>query len=108
MFYWTSHGGTGPAVSHITRLYNGIEFCCQNQQKGGVFIFVCKDLYFAKINISHNFKEKDLEICATELETKSSKLITLSLYRVPRGDFIKFVKNLDNALKCTLEPKRNF
>jgi hypothetical protein len=46
-----------------------------NLQNGGVCIFVCKDLYFAKINISHNFKEKDLEICVTELETKSLKLI---------------------------------
>ena len=73
-----------------------------------MFIFVCKDLYFAKINISHNFKEKDLETCASELETKSSKLIILSLYRVPTGDFIKFVKNLDNALKRVYESKCSF
>ena len=44
-----------------------------------------KNLYFNKINISPNCKEKDLEIC-DELVTKSSKLIILSLYRVPTRD----------------------
>jgi hypothetical protein len=64
----------------------GSSFSRQNLQKGDVCIFVRKDLYFSKIDISHNCKEKDLEICAVELETKASKLFTLSLYRVPTGD----------------------
>ena len=38
-------------------------------------------------------------ICAVELETKSSKLIVLSLYRVPTGDFNQLIKYLDDALK---------
>jgi len=29
-------------------------------------------------NISHNCKEKDLEMCGVELETRSLKLITLT------------------------------
>ena len=55
-------------------------------------IVVSNDLYFSKINISHNCKEKDFEICATELETKSSKLIILSLHRAPTGDFNQFIQ----------------
>jgi hypothetical protein len=31
-------------------------------------MFVRKDLYFTKINTSHNYKENDLEICAVELD----------------------------------------
>ena len=54
-------------------------------------IFVHKDLHFSKINISPNCKEKDLEICAIKLETKSSKLIILNLYRAPTGDFNQFI-----------------
>jgi hypothetical protein len=37
----------------------------------------------SKINILRDCEEKDLEISAGELETTASKLITLSLYRVP-------------------------
>jgi len=40
-----------------------------------------------------------LGICAVEVQTKSSKLIILSSYRVPTRDFNQFIKNLDDALK---------
>jgi hypothetical protein len=57
-----------------------------------VCIFACKDLNVNKIDISHNCKEKDLGICAVELETEASKLIVLSLTRDPTGDFIDSLK----------------
>jgi hypothetical protein len=38
-------------------------------------------MYFSKTDISHNCKEKDLEICAIKLDTKSCKLIIQSLYK---------------------------
>jgi hypothetical protein len=72
----------------------GSSFSQQNLQKGGVCIFVQKCLYFSQIDISHNCKEKDLEICAVELETKASRLIILNLYRAPTGNFNRFIKNL--------------
>jgi exonuclease III len=86
----------------------GSSFCCKNLQKEGVCIFVRKDLYFSKINISHDCREKDVEICAIELETKLCKLIILSLYRAPAGDFNQFIKNLDDALKHQYKPKAEF
>jgi len=46
-----------------------------------------------------------LEIYATDLETKTSKLITLSLQRVPIGDCNQFINNLDNVLKHLYKPK---
>jgi hypothetical protein len=57
-----------------------------------VCIFVQKHLYFRKINISYNCKKKDLEICAIQLETKSSELIMLSLNTAPTEDFSQFIK----------------
>jgi len=41
-----------------------------------------------------------MEICAVELETKSSKL-----YRMPTGDFNHLIKYLDDALKHLYKPK---
>lgn len=70
-------------------------FCCQSPQKWGVCIFVCKYLYYSKINISGNCQEKDIEIPVIELETKSYKLIVSSWYRVPQKILINILKNLD-------------
>jgi hypothetical protein len=74
-----------------------------------VCLFVLEDLYFSKINISCNCKEKYLEICAVALETKSSTIIILiSSYRVPIEDVNQFMKNLDDALKHMYKPEAEF
>ena len=62
----------------------------------------------AKLIFHINCQDKVLEICAIELETKSSKLIILSVYRMPLGDFNQFIKNLDDALKHLYKPKLEF
>jgi hypothetical protein len=61
-----------------------------------------------KIDILHKCREKDLEICAVELETEASKLIDLSIYRAPTGDFNQFLKKLDVTLKYLYKPKTEF
>ena len=71
-------------------------------------IFVRKDLNVNKIYISHNCREKDLEICAVELETEASKLIVLSVYRARTGDFNQFLKKLDDTFKYLHKPKTEF
>jgi hypothetical protein len=43
-----------------------------------------------------------------ELETEASKLIMLSLYRAPTGDFNQFIKNLDDTLEYLYKPKPEF
>jgi hypothetical protein len=73
-----------------------------------VYIFICKDLYFSKIGISCQHKDKDLEICAIELETESSVLIILSLYRALTGDFNQCIENQDDALKPMDKSKAEF
>jgi len=77
-------------------------------QRGGVCIFVHKDLNFNEIDISHNCREKDLKVCAVELEIEASKLIVLCIYRAPTGDFNQFLKKLDDTLKYLYKPKAEF
>jgi hypothetical protein len=84
----------------------GSSFSHRHLQRGGVCIFVCKDLNVKKIDILQNCREKDLEI--VELETGASKLIVLSTYRAPTGDFNQFLKKLDNTLKYLYKPTTEF
>ena len=76
----------GQDLLHIT--FTGYilqsSFYSQNLQKGGAII--SQNLYFSKINISHNCKEKNLEISNVEPDIKSSALNILSLCIVPAGD----------------------
>jgi hypothetical protein len=73
-----------------------------------VCIFVPKNLYCSKINISHKCKEWDFKICAMQLEIKSSKLIILSLYSPPTGDFNQFIMNPYDALKYLYKLRADF
>jgi hypothetical protein len=47
-------------------------------------------------------------MCAVELETEASKLIVLSIYIAPTGDFNQFLKKLDDNLKYLYKPKTEF
>jgi len=66
--------------SHFVKAFSlsgytlGSSFPRKQLQRGGVCIFVHKDLNINKTDISHACREKDLEICAVELEIEASKL----------------------------------
>jgi exonuclease III len=60
-----------------------------------------------KLDILHHCKDI-LEICAVQLETKTSDIIILSLYRAPSGDFSQFMKRLDTSLRYLFNPKSEF
>jgi hypothetical protein len=49
-------------------------YCCQNLQRGRVCIFVREHESFNKTDTSLNCEEQTFEVCAIELETKSSNL----------------------------------
>jgi hypothetical protein len=67
-----------------------------------------EDKCFNRIDILQHCTEQDLEICAVQLETKTSNLIILDLYRSPSGDFNQFLKGLDTTLKYFYNPKSEF
>jgi len=52
-----------------------------------------------KTDTSLHCTERTLEVCATELETKSSNLRILALYRAPSANFNQFIERLDVTLK---------
>jgi hypothetical protein len=70
-----------------------------------VFLFV-KTCISATL-IFHITVNKRIWKFVPELETKSSKLIILSSYREPTGDFNRFIKNLHDTLKHQYKPKTN-
>jgi hypothetical protein len=86
----------------------GSSYCHQNPQKGEMCIFVREDRSFNRINTSFHCAEQSLKVCAIELETKSSNLKILALYRVPFANFNQFIKRLDNTLKYLYNPKSEF
>jgi len=48
--------------------YNlGISFCHQIHQKGGVCIYVRKDVYYKSLDLTGYCEEKNLEICAIQI-----------------------------------------
>jgi hypothetical protein len=69
VFKGTSRGRTGPI------------------KKGGVCIVVREDPSFDKIDTSLHCSEWTLEVCAVELESKSSNLRIFSVYRAPSANF---------------------
>ena len=89
--------------------WRGREYLCaySGSSVSSLYAVCHKDLNVNKTDISHTCREKDLEICVVELETEASKLIILSMYRAPTGDFNQFLKKLD-TLKYLIKPKTEF
>jgi hypothetical protein len=52
--------------------------------------------------------EQTLELCVIELETKSSNLRILDLYRASSANCNRFIETLDAALKYLHNPKSEF
>jgi exonuclease III len=86
----------------------GSSYCCQNLQKGGVCTFVREDQSFKKTDTSLHCAEQNLEVCATEHETKSSNLRILALYTAPSTDFNRFIERLHASLKYLYNSKSEF
>jgi hypothetical protein len=62
----------------------------------------------AKLVFHVSIKIKIWKFCAIELETKSSKLNILSLYRALTGDFNQCIEKQDDALKHLHKSKAEF
>jgi hypothetical protein len=79
----------------------GMKYCILKYrcryQRGGVCIFVHKELCFSHIDLSTYFVEKILELCAVKIESNGWGLI-VCLYRSPVGDFCHFLNLLEVLL----------
>jgi hypothetical protein len=61
-----------------------------------------------KIDTSLHCPEQTLEVCAIELQTKSSSLRILALYRALSANFNQFIKRIDATLKYLHNSKSEF
>jgi len=84
---------------HLTNYSLGANYCRKTFLKGGVTIFVYRNLKYNTINIDEYNIDKDIEACAIQLYTTFNKLCILAICRSPRGDFTNFLKRLDLILQ---------
>jgi hypothetical protein len=72
-------------------------------------VYFCQEgLNLNKIDTLLHCAEQTLEVCAVEIETKSSNLSILESYRAPSANFNQCIKRLDATLKYLYNPKSEF
>jgi hypothetical protein len=94
-------------LTQLTNYSLGASYCRKTFFKGGVSIFVYRNLKYNTININEYNLDKDIEACAIQLDSTFNKLCILAIYRSPRGDFTNFLKRLDLILQKLYNNKYN-
>ena len=92
---------------HLTNYSLGSNYCRKTSLKGGVSIFIYRNLKYNTINVNKYNIDKDTEACAIQLDSTFNKLCILTIYRSPRGDFTNFFKWLDLILQKLYNNKYN-
>lgn len=89
--------------------YNlGASFCHRIYQKGGVCIYVGKDVSYKSLNVTRYCEEKILETCAIQMDSMINQIIIMCVYRAPCGSFLKFLNLVEAMLSSLHEPKTEF
>jgi hypothetical protein len=55
-------------------------------------------LSFSIINLQEFCAEQDIEVCAVKINLPTTILYIVTVYRSPIGNFIQFIKGIDNIL----------
>jgi exonuclease III len=76
--------------------------------KGGVSIFVKKNLKFNQLKKLHHCNEQDIECCFVPLESKHSNIYVLAVYRAPTSDFDLFLNKLESIIDYLYKPTAEF
>jgi exonuclease III len=76
----------------------GTSLCRQEYKGGGACIYISQSLQCSKINLEKYHKEKDLEICALNLNVQINNFIIICIYRSPAGNFTHFLNQLETIL----------
>jgi hypothetical protein len=86
--------------------YNlGTSYHGKSALKGGVCIYVLKNLNFTTVNLKACCSDNDIEICAVKLHSIFSHICVFSIYRSPTGNFTHFLYKVDIILKSLLNSK---
>jgi len=92
---------------HLTNYSLGANYCRKTFLKGGVSIFVYRNLKYTTINIGEYNTDKDIEACAIQLDSTFNKLCILTIYESPRGNFTNSLNRLDLILQKLYSNKYN-
>jgi len=57
----------------------GASFCREQYEKGGVTIYIRKNLQVSNIDVSKHSKDKDIEICALKISYCDLKICIISI-----------------------------
>ena len=86
----------------------GASFCCQMYQKGGVCIYVRRDIDYKSLNVTRYCEEKCMEVRAIQIESKINQQIIICVYRAPSGYFPQFLRLLETLLMSLYRPTTEF
>ena len=76
----------------------GTKFCRHQYKNGGVCIFVHEFIDFDTIPTHHICKEKYLEVCAVKLNLPMIKIVIMTIYRSPTGNYNYLLRKLESLL----------
>jgi len=96
---------SGLQLIHLTDYSLGASYSRKTFLKGGVSIFVYRNLKYNTIKTDEYNIYKDIEACAIHLDSTLNKLCILAVYRSPKGDFTIFLKQLDLILQKLYDNK---
>jgi exonuclease III len=86
----------------------GTKFCRKQYKNGGVCIFVHESIGFNVISTQHICKAKDLEICAFKIKLTKIKIVIITIYRSPTGNYNCFLRKLDSFLNVLYTKKNEY
>lgn len=86
----------------------GAKYSRTSYENGGVCIFIHSSIKYNNISLEKYCVEKDIEVCACKLLLTNIKIIVLTIYRSPSGNFDIFLQNLDNILSSLYNKKSEF
>ena len=82
-------------------------YCRQAIKRGGVCIFIQKDLEYSKIHVNKYCKDQDIKICMLNLKTTSFSSHIMVVYRAHTGNFTFFLNRLDDSIKSIYRANLN-
>jgi len=77
----------------------GAAYCIQVVKRGGVCIFVHRNLNYTTTDLGKYCKDQDIDVCALKLESTSFDACIMAVYRAPRGNFNLFLNGLDGIIR---------
>jgi hypothetical protein len=86
----------------------GARYCRTTYKNGGVCIFIHNSIKFSNVSLDKYCVEKDVKVSACKLTPSNVKIIVITVYRAPTGNFDTFLQKLDNILNTHHNNKSEF